>query len=241
MKFHKTIFTLVLVSFVQFSYAQGRYFEVVCEKSNNSMFGDAFYGFVRPLGNKPEIIFQLTNKSKSKAELMKLLQSYLKSRPALKVDKVVGGQGAYVCYRDFASIGDKNQCYSDLTALTYIYAVPLDDMIKIRIGLDSKIFATLNDAKLQISPSDAVVSEGDVPFGDYRYVQPSGYKTGNTGGLLGKMKEKVKRPGLAYPDSVFDAEGKVVNPVNKQIIEAFYDGYVTDLKKFLDENFSKNK
>ena len=222
-----------------FSDAQGRYFEAVCEKSTGNVYGDSFFGYIRPLNNQPAITFRLTNKSKSKAELMKLLQSYLKSRPALKVEEVVHGEGAYICYRDFASIGDKSKCYSDLTALTYVYAVPLDDMIKIRIGLSSKIYATLNDAKLHVSPSGTVVSDNDVPFGDYKYVQPGGYKTGNTGGLLGKIKEKTKAPGLAYPDSIFDAEGKVVNPVNKQIIEAFYDGYVTDLKKFLDENFNR--
>ncbi|SMC60259.1 hypothetical protein [Pedobacter nyackensis] len=239
MKFQKAILTLVLIAVVHFGQAQGRYFEAVCEKSTGNLFGDNLFGYIRPLNKQPAITFQLTNKSKSKAELMKLLQSYLKSRPALKVEEVVNGEGAYICYRDFASIGDKSKCYADLSGLTYVYAVPLDDMIKIRIGLTSKIYATLNDAKLQISPSGTVVSDNDVPFGDYKYVQPGGYKTGNTGGLIGKIKEKTKSPGLAYPDSIFDAEGNVVNPVNKQIIEAFYDGYINDLKKFLDENFKK--
>lgn len=239
MKFQKVILTFTLVTVSYVAHAQVRYFEAVCEKSTDNLFGDNLFGYIRPLSKQPEIIFQLKNKSKSKAELMKLLQNYLKSRPGLKVEEVVNGEGAYICYRDFASIGDKSRCYADLTALTYIYAAPLDDMIKLRIGVSSKIYATLNDAKLEISPSGTVVSDNDVPFGDYKYVRPGGYKTGNTGGVFGKIKEKTKTPGLAYPDSIFDAEGKVVNPVNKQIIETFYDGYIHDLKKFLDEDFKK--
>ena len=41
---------------------------------------------------------------------------------------------------------------------------------------------------------------------------------------------------LAYPDSIYDPEGNIVNAYNKQVIERFYDHHLVALKKYLDKN-----
>jgi hypothetical protein len=43
---------------------------------------------------------------------------------------------------------------------------------------------------------------------------------------------------LAYPDSVFDPKGNVVNAYNKEAIEDFYNSYVASLKTYLDRNLA---
>lgn len=36
--------------------------------------------------------------------------------------------------------------------------------------------------------------------------------------------------------SIFDAKGQIINPGKKKIMEDFFDGYVIDLKNYLEKN-----
>ncbi len=223
-------FIFILTAFPAFS--QGKYFEVVAEKST---YGGGLMGKVQPLNSQYYVT--LSYKGKTQSQLLKAVQQYLKNRPALKLDHIdTTSDGKFLVYRDFATIGSKEKCFADLAGLTYIYVIPeKDGTIKLNLGLTSKIFASIFDAKLRISPGDDVMSDNDEPFNVYEIVQPAdeGVLTSNVWLGTRTRKRELKS---AYPDSVFDPGGKVVNPVNKKLIEEFYDGYITDIKTFLDGN-----
>lgn len=222
---------LLVISFSGFS--QGKYFEVVIEKGT---YGN--YGMIKALSNQYDV--KLSYDGKKQRQLLEGILEYLKNRPTLKIDTVLN-DGSVVVYRDFATIGNKQNCFADLTGLVYMFAVPEEGYISIRPGGNSKIFATVFDAKLRISPGGDVVSEQDVPFNEFKYIQPSDGRTQSAvsphGGLLGHATSRKINYKLAYPDSIFDPDGKVVNPNNKKIIEAFFDGYVADLDQFLKAKF----
>jgi hypothetical protein len=225
--------SLLAINFSGFS--QGKYFEVVVEKS---AYNGANYGKVVPLNNQYDV--QLLYSGKNRKQLLEGILEYLKNRPALKIDTVLNG-GTVVVYRDFATIGNKQNCFADLTGLIYLFAVPEEGYISIRSGGISKIFASIFDAKLRISPGGDVVSEGDVPFNEYKFVQPTDGRTQSAvaphGGLLGHATSRKINYKLAYPDSIFDPDGKIVNPANKKLLETFFDGYVADLDQFLKTKF----
>lgn len=215
--------------------AQGKYFEVITEKS---VVNGALLGKVQPLGGQFDI--KLSYPGKHRQQLLEGVLQYLKKRPTLKIDTILN-KGSVVVYRDFATICRKDTCFADLTALTYMTVVPEEGHLFIRVASNSKVFATIFDAKLRISPGGDVISEQDVPFNEFKYVQPADGRTQSSisphGGLLGKATSRKIHYKLAYPDSIFDPEGKVVNARNKRIIEAFFDGYVADLDQFLQTVF----
>lgn len=214
-------------------FSQGKYFEVVIEKGTFSN-----YGTVKPINNQYDI--KLSYSGIKQRQLLGGILEYLKSRPALKIDTVLN-DGSVVVYRDFATIGSKQNCFADLTGLIYLYAVPEEGYISIRSGGSSKIYASVFDAKLLISPGGDVVSEQDVPFNEYKFIQPVDGRTQSAvsphGGLLGHATSRKINYKLAYPDSIFDPDGKIVNPANKKLLEAFFDGYVADLDQFLKTKF----
>gem|GEM_PF-2633997 len=216
-------------------YSQGKYFEVVVEKGS---YDGRNYGKVRPLNNQYAV--KLSYNGKSQKQLLEGILEYLKNRPTLKIDTILNG-GSCVVYRDFATVGNKQNCFADLTALTYLFAVPEEGYISINNGSISKIYASVFDAKLRISPGGDVVSEEDVPFNEYKFVQPTDGRTQSAvsphGGLLGHATSRKINYKLAYPDSIFDPDGKIVNPANKKLIEAFFDGYIADLDQFLKARF----
>lgn len=222
---------LLMLNFSGFS--QGKYLEVVIEKGT---YGS--YGRIRPLNNQFDVTLPYSGKNKK--QLLEGILDYLKNRPALKIDTILNG-GTVVVYRDFATIGNKQNCFADLTGLVYMFAIPEDGYISIRPSGNSKIFATVFDAKLRISPGGDVVSEQDVPFNEFKYIQPADGRTQSAvsphGGLLGKATSRKIDYKLAYPDSIFDPDGKVVNANNKKIIESFFDGYIADLDQFLKAKF----
>jgi len=231
------IFSVILMWVIPFSAAaQGKYFEVICEKGS---FGNELIGRIRPVNDKSYVI--LNYRGRTQKQLFKAIQSYLKNRPALKPDHIDSSEGAFIVYRDFATVCGKEKCFADLVALTFIYVSPENDgTVKINLGSTSHIYSTIFDAKLRISPDNIVASDDDVPFNEIRYVQPSDGRTQSNispnGGLIGLATSRKKEYRLAYPDSIFSPDGELVNPVNKEAIEAFLDGYVTDLKTFLDNN-----
>lgn len=215
-------------------FAQGKYFEVITQDFSGNL-----YGKVVVRGRKDNTV-KLEYKGKSKKQLLQYALNYLKDRPGLKRDTLIEGEGALLCYKDFASIGAKDKCFADLVALTYIYVVPEEGYLSVSLSLSPKIFATIFDAKLKVDRGGVVVSENDVPFNEYKFVQPADGRTSSSvspnGGLLGLATSRKIQYKLAYPDSIFDPEGKVVNPVNKKLVEEYYDGYINDLKSYLDKN-----
>ena len=148
-----------------------------------------------------------------------------------------------IIYRDFATIGSKEQCFADLVGLVYVYAIPEEDgTIKLDMST-SDLFASVNNAVLRITPDDNVASDADVPFNEYKYVQPADQtylSSGSTASriLLGsRTKRKKHSLKEAYPDSVFDPEGNVVNATNKVLIETFFNNYAEDLHNYLKARF----
>ncbi len=224
------LFAACLLITGQAAFAQGKYFEVTIEKGPVD---NRNYGKISPLNGQYDI--QLRFEGSNKKQLLDGVLLYLKNRPTIKIDTILN-KGTCVVYRDFATIGNMKTCMADLTALTYFFVVPEDGYLSFRTGINSKIYASVFGAKLSISPGDDVVSEQDVPFNEYKFVQPADGRTMSNiapGGLLGKATSRKVQYKLAYPESIFDPEGKVVNQHNKTTIEAFFDGYVTDIYDFL--------
>lgn len=202
------------------SFAQGKYFKVAIMKGASISSGE-----VVPLNeNDPSIQFDYNGKSQK--QLLQGVLNYLKERPGLKLDTLFEGDGPFLAYRDLATIGMKEKCFADLTALTYIYVTPENGFLRLRLGMRTKIYATINDARLSVSPDGIVISENNVPFGSLQFIRPGDYS--NNG--------RKKKPGLAYPESIYDSEGKIINPTTKKLIEDFFDGYLIDLKNYLDRN-----
>lgn len=231
-KIYKAAFILLFLVTAYNTYGQSKYFEVVFDKDNTS-------GGVMPLNNKVRFYYQ----GKSKEELLTAVLKYLKERPSLKLDMIVKedvGDGRFLVYRDFASIGTKDKCFADLIALSFMYVSWDEGYVSMRLGATSTIFATIDSAQLRISPSGIVASENDVPFNEYKFVQPEYNEelamSNARSILIGNPRAKKISLKEAYLDCVFDGKGKVINPVNKKIIEDFYDGYATDLKNYLDNN-----
>lgn len=215
--------------------AQGRYFEIKPEI--NELTG-TYVGKVQPIDD-PQYV-KLAYPGKTKEQLYDAVVSYVKSHQGLKLDYTNDTKKTFLAYRDFATIGDKSKCAADLVSLTYIGVVTdLKDTLLVSYSSSSKIFATIFDAKLVISPGNDVVSENDLPFNEYKFVLPGTGRTQSNiapGGLIGTVTSRKINYKLAYPESIFDANGKIVNSGNKKIIEDFFDGYVINLKDYLDKN-----
>lgn len=200
------------------SFSQGKYVEVVAKKGD---YTGTYFGVVQPLNNEYSV--NIPYKGKSKKAILQGILNYIKARPVLRFSHM-SDNGSFVRYRDFSTIGNVERCGAAMVARTFVTAVPEEGMVLVNLnyGGSSKIYASLFDAKLSISVDDIVVADDDVPFNEYQMVQPP-----NELGV--KMR-------AAYPESIFDAKGKVVNPTNKKILEDFYDFYITDLKNYLDKN-----
>jgi hypothetical protein len=210
-----TVLAFLLISVS--AYSQEKYFEIVLAH-------DSYGLMVKPIDNKKEII--LSYNGKTQKQLMVAVQKYIKERPRLKIDSE---NSNYVYYRDFATICTMEKCMADLVALTYINIAPENNgTLKVSLGLTSKIFSSIFGAKLNLNPDDIVVSDNDVPFNEYVFVQPADQKKS-------PIFKIIKEAKLAYPESIFDSKGKIINPINKTLIEKFYDGYVADLKNYLDK------
>jgi hypothetical protein len=227
-------FIFVIISFS--TYAQRKYFEVVPEK--NEVTG-GYIGKVLPVDD-PEYV-KLAYPGKTKEQLYDAVMNYVKSHPGLKLDYNNDTKKTFLAYRDFATIGDKKKCAADIVSLTYIGVVTdLKDTLLVSYSRASRIFSTVFDAKLVISPGNDVVSEGDAPFNEYQFAVPADGKAQSSiapyGGLVGAATSHRINYKLAYPESVFDSNGKIINPTNKKVIEDFFDGYILDLKDYLDKN-----
>ncbi|WP_363440485.1 hypothetical protein [Chitinophaga ginsengisegetis] len=216
--------------------AQGIYFQVKPQIDEST---GGYIGRVQPVDDVQYV--KLAYPGKTKEQLYDAVVNYVKSHRGLKLDYTNDVKKTFLAYRDFATIGDKTKCGADLISLTYIGVVTdLKDTLLVSYSIASRIFATIFDAKLTISPGNDVVSENDVPFNEYKFVQPGAGRTQSSispnGGLLGAATSRKINYKLAYPESVFDPNGKIVNPGNKKIIEDFFDGYIVDLKNYLDKN-----
>jgi hypothetical protein len=96
--------------------------------------------------------------------------------------------------------------------IAYIMVVTdLKDTLLVKYSSTSKIYASIFDAKLVISPGNDVVSENDVPFNEYKFVQPTTIKMQSSiapGGIIGAATSKKINYKLAFPESIFDAKAK---------------------------------
>ncbi|MEY8762005.1 hypothetical protein [Chryseobacterium tongliaoense] len=231
----RTTLSLIFMFLSIITNAQGKYFEVKTEIDEST---GEYFGNVRPI-NDPEYV-ALAYPGKTKEQLYDAVVKYVKSHRGLKLDYTNDNKKTFLAYRDFATIGSKKTCGADLVSLTYITVVTdLKDTLLVKYSSSSKIFATVFDAKLTISPGNDVVSENDVPFNEYKFVQPGDERMRNSsfpnGGLISLVSSR-KNDKLAYPESIFDPKGKIVNPSNKKVFEGFFDGYIIDLKNYLDEH-----
>ncbi|OOG19774.1 hypothetical protein BWD42_07695 [Sphingobacterium sp. CZ-UAM] len=216
--FIKSITVVALLLIVTFSFGQGEYFEVVCKKVNGTQ--NEYTGRLEPLNNQSSIVLEY--KGKTKKQLMQAVIKYIQERKGFWIDKMQeedGSYGAFITFGDFASIGDILKCKANLVSSTRMN-IRFQNDGKLLLSEGSWIYASLfSNVQYRISRGGLVFSEGDTPFNDYKFIQP-----------------QSKNEQLAYPESIFDADGKLVNPTNKKIIEDFYDAYVIDLKNYLDKN-----
>jgi len=239
-----TVLAVIMVGSCISGNSQGKYFEVVTAAYNSHWGNDKFYGVIVPADKRDNSNAVLNFGGKTKKQLYEAIMQYVKARPTL-VLKPKATNEHLITYRDFVTVGSIDSCFADLVALTYVYAIPEDGLVKVSFGINSTIFATIFKAKLQITPDDDVASIGDAPFNEYKYVQPAddGVLQNRSAArtmLLGSGVKRVKRSlKEAYPDSIFDPEGKIVNPFNKRIIENYYDWYAADLNYFIQDYFKK--
>ncbi len=196
------------------AFAQGKYFEVVSKKSNGSK---TYNGYVMPANGQGYVV--LSYQGKTKEQLRSAVFNYIKARPSLWIVKL-SDRDERIEYGNFATIGDTSKCIVNLVSSTRVDVEPDNGQLKLYIGIFNQIYSSLyGTARFLISRDGVVVSENETPFNEYKFVQPDS-----------------RKEALAYPESVFDTNGKVVNPANKKTIEGFYDGYVADLKSYLDKN-----
>lgn len=183
-----------------------------------------------------EVYIPLAFKGKTPKQFYDALRSYLKNRPGFKIGFDKGVESGFFAYRDFSIIGNKDKCFADLVALAYINIVfDHPDTLLVRLGVTSKVYASIFDAKLQITPDDDVASIDDAPFNEYQFMQPDDERVLTSNAWTGTHTKK-RALKQAYPDSVFDPDGKVVNMYNKNLIENHFDQYIIDLEKYLREN-----
>lgn len=223
----KPILILLSLLATTMNFGQEKYFEVACEKDKNT---GEMIGFIGAINKTPYA--QLNYPGKNKNAILNAVLDYLKNRPTLKMVHI-NDKKTFLVYRDFATVCDRSKCGADLIALTHFHIIPEQGYLSLKIGFTSHIYSTINNAKLRISPDDIVVSENDEPFNLFRIVQPGVSKVTNndmyTGFLIGDKEDR-----FAYDESIFDTNGKLINPLNKKIIEDFLNGYIIDLKSFLD-------
>ena len=238
----KVAFRMVAITMFAFllqgkAQAQGKYFGVYFTKQKiKNVFGrkqdfvNAYVGLVAtPQTTKTgNIVLEYPGKTKKQLHdaVVKYVHSY--SGFVLKDDDSI----AHLHYRNFAYIGTKDKCMADLLAIT-VWGVATGDGA-LHIGWSrNDMYSTIYGAKLQVTKFDEVISENDVPFNQYLIAQPlEKLQIGAYRGVFTKTADLK----LAYPESVFDPEGNVINPANKKIIEDFYDGFITNLKNYLDKN-----
>lgn len=231
----KAALLLLLLACCYRSFSQEKYFAVNYYKATGRGWGDGAYGRVEI--NNPQHEVSLPFKGKTPEQLYNGLLSYMKNRPGLKITYNKGVKSGFFQYRDFSFIGTKDKCFADLVALTYIGVVfDKPDSILITLGVTSKIFASIFDARLQITPDDDVASVNDAPFNEYQCMQPADERV-----MVTSTRTQKRELKQAYPDSVFDPDGKIVNAYNKELIEKYFDNYITDLKTYLEDYFKPKK
>ncbi len=225
----KSIFAFICVFLSINNFAQNKYFEVVLKKTD---IGNYSYGQILPVGGAKN--YPVAFQGKTKSQLYQMIKDYLKARPLLLLKEAYTTQDL-ITYRDFSYICDSSKSVADLIGKTYIYAMPEDNIIKFSVAKGSVIYSTLFHAKLQITQDDNVASIGDAPFNEYKYAQPKTEEilTSKSNFFLGNVNKKKKiYMNLAYPECIYDSEGKLINPIIKNYVEQYYNQFVTDIIAF---------
>lgn len=123
-----------------------------------------------------------------------------------------------ISFRDFAIICNKSKCASDLIGKTIFHLAYDSGFVK--ITLENEIYSSFYGGELLINDNDDVVSKLDIPFAPYEFQIPEKYAD-------------------EYPESIyaFNKKGKikVKNAEVQKIILTFFNGYIADIKSFLEK------
>ncbi len=241
----KNIFLFAFVSFYSLiGFCQTEFYSINYNKFPKKKTKDAYTPYAyASIGLKDNAnMVKLPFKEKTKEQLYQALLAYGKEKSFLRLSYNEGVDKGRIEFKDFVTLGTKENCMADLYALTFLEAFFYDrDYIGIRINLrKSKIYATVSDAKLKLTPNDDVASLDDTPFNEFKFIQPSNEEIMFSYGYLFGLDKKNLSIKLAYPDSIFDIEGNIINPYNKSLIEKYYDKHILDLKAFLENYFIEN-
>ena len=233
-KFHTVLLIAFFVALNNQAFSQQKYFSINYYKATGKGWTEGPTAKLE-IATK-EVYIPLAFKGKTQKQFYEALHGYIQSRQRFKIDFDKGVGSGFFAYRDFSVIGNKDKCLADLVALTYVTIVfDHPDTLLVRVGATSKIYASIFDAKLLITPDNDVASVDDAPFNEYQFMQPDDERVLTSNAWTG-TRSKKRELKQAYPDSVFDPDGKVVNMHNKNLIENFFDQYIIDLEKYLREN-----
>ncbi|PUZ30002.1 hypothetical protein GA0116948_11515 [Chitinophaga costaii] len=226
----KTGWVFVWLLFISLQvHAQSKYVQIIVAPSTYT-YGPRFVASLVPLTGQKTVVLNFPGKSKQ--ELTRNIFAYLQQRPQLILKPKYSNEDL-ITYRDFSIVCDSSKCMAYLAALTYVYAMPEDGKIQLRFGKGSTLFSSLYKVDLRITRQDDVASIGNAPFNEYKFVQPEDGGELRSNKILSGYHTAVIHYGIAYPESIYDPKGKLINPGVKQIIEQYYDTYITDLNDFL--------
>lgn len=172
-------------------------------------------------------------KGKTQKQLVMSVLKYVKSRPAyvLQDADTTGaatlGNTPHISYRDFRLICPEKTCKADIIALAYVHVYFKGDKIGVHIRNDTEIYSTIFNAKLRITPEGKIASDDDLPFNILQFIRP-------------ETKVKVNKfimsnDGDAYPESIFDSKGRILNQPVKDALERYCNDLINDLKTFISK------
>ncbi len=170
-------------------------------------------------------------KGKTKKQLIAAVLKYIKTRQAYVLQeadttgKATLGNIPHISYRDFRLICPEKNCKADIIALAYIHIYFEGDKINVNLENDTEVYSTIFKAKLRITPEGKVASDDDLPFNLFQFVRPETKVKVN--------KFKNSNDGDAYPDSIFDSKGRILNQPAKDALEKYFNDLMNDLKAFI--------
>ncbi len=216
-------------------FGQEKFFELKFHGEDRSFIYAQMESVVRPGKQYINIKF----KGKTRQQLVAAVLKYIRDRPAYVLhDADSTGASAFagiphISYRDFRLVCPEKTCKADIVALAYIHIYFAGDTVNVNLQMDTEIYATIFKAKLRITPEGKVASDDDLPFNVLMLVRPeSKVKVG---------KFKNSSDGDAYPDSIFDSKGNILNQPAKEALELYYNDLMNDLKSYITNYLQKQK
>lgn len=173
-------------------------------------------------------------KGRTQKQIIAAVFKYVKERPAYVLHDadttgaVTFGNVPHISYRDFRLLCPEKTCKADIVALAYVHVYFEGDKIGVHIRNDTEIYSTIFNAKLRITPEGKVASDDDLPFNELQYIRPEDKV---------KVSEfKNSSDGDAYPESIFDSKGNILNQSAKDAIEQYCNDLMNDLKAFISKS-----